>query len=79
MTDVLTLRIEWGDGQVTESTYYPGQGALCDTSPCPVFTATSGTRLDFRLAHTYAAVGSFEVTASVQDQERAAGPAALRP
>ena len=55
-------------GEVTESTYYPGQGALCDTSPCPVFTATSGTRLDFRLAHTYAAVGSFEVTASVQDQ-----------
>ena len=47
VTDVLTLTIEWGDGEVTESTYYPGQGAICSTPTCPVFTVASSTRLNF--------------------------------
>ena len=33
VTDVLTLRIEWGDGQVTESTYDPGQGSCARRRP----------------------------------------------
>ena len=34
-TDVLTLTIDWGDGEVTESTYYPGQGSICATVALP--------------------------------------------
>ena len=67
-TDVLTLTIDWGDGsEDTRSTYTPGQGSICATPPCPVFTVTSANRLDFTLKHSYADPGSYEVTATVQD------------
>ena len=68
VTDVLTLTVDWGDGsEVTRSTYTPGQGSICATLPCPVFSVASPTRLDFTLKHSYAGPGSYEVTATVQD------------
>ena len=70
VTDELNLTIDWGDGETTASTYYPGQGAICSTEPsCPVFTVGSSTRLDFQVSHTFLLPGQYEITATVRDQE----------
>ena len=70
VTDELNLTIDWGDGETTASTYYPGQGSICSTEPsCPVFTVGSSTRLDFQVSHTYLLPGRYEVTATARDQE----------